>query len=124
MRVLVIEDEPVAQTLLTAIVERLGFDVITVGTVADANRELQSEQPLDVAIIDWILPDGSGVDLVRTVRASETRSKMKLLMVTSRDDEEDVQEAVLAGADEYLMKPIENDTLMSKFELLGLVSMK
>jgi DNA-binding response OmpR family regulator len=81
---------------------------------------LKGTDAIDLSLVEWILPDTDGVEVVRAARANRARDGMRIMMVTGRTDRDDVQEALDAGVDEYLMKPIERDALISKLNLMGL----
>ncbi len=113
LRVLVVEDEPVAAAAHTAYVSRVpGFEVAaTVGTSQAALKALQDNQ-VDVVLLDMNLPDRHGLDVVRAIRASGYRADV--IAVTSARDLEVVRAAVSLGIVQYVLKPFVFATLRDR----------
>jgi response regulator of citrate/malate metabolism len=112
--VLVVEDDPVAAEAHRRYVERVpGFAVAgVVGTAAEARRALRAE--VDLLLLDQYLPDGTGLELCRTLRASGRL--VDVIMVTSARDLAVVRAAVSSGVVQYLLKPFTFATLREKLE--------
>ncbi|MEJ5868578.1 response regulator transcription factor [Pseudokineococcus sp. 5B2Z-1] len=104
-RVVVVDDHAVVRAGLRALLDSAGdlHVVAEAGTVADAVREITVSRP-DVALVDARLPDGSGVEVCRTVRS--TSPGTRCLVLTSYDDDRALLASVLAGAAGYLLKEI------------------
>ena len=114
-RILVVEDDrAVARGLIYAL-EHEGFDVIHAATVADALR-LARERAPRLVLLDVRLPDGSGFDVCRTLRAEGGR--MPILMLTARDEEMDKVLGLELGADDYVVKPYALRELLSRIRAL------
>jgi response regulator of citrate/malate metabolism len=113
LRVLVVEDEPIAAEAHTAYVERVaGFEVVaTVGTSQAALKALQDRQ-IDVVLLDMNLPDRHGLDVVRAMRAAGHRADV--IAVTSARDLDVVRAAVSLGIVQYLLKPFVFATLRDR----------
>jgi len=113
LRVLVVEDEPVAAEAHTAYVRRVGgLEVVaTVGTSQAALKTLQDKQ-IDVVLLDMNLPDRHGLDVVRAMRAAGHRADV--IAVTSARDLEIVRAAVSLGIVQYLLKPFVFATLRDR----------
>ena len=120
MRVLVVEDHADARLLLVLMLQDLHFTVVEAANGEEALDSLDRAGPFEFALVDWGLPGLSGLDLVREIRAKQESDHMKILMVTGRNEMDDVAEALENGVDEYLMKPFDEDALCSKLLLLGL----
>lgn len=95
--------------------EEEGFAVDVAGTVADATWLLE-ENEYDAVVLDVVLPDGSGLDILRTLREREVWSPV--LMLTARDAVDDRVHALDAGADDYLTKPFAFDELNARVRSL------
>ena len=112
--ILIVEDDPSISTLLTYNLETAGYRVEAVSTVEDAELRL-AEQKFDLLVLDWMLPDASGIELCGRLRRSGPRD-LAILMVTARGEETDRVRGFATGADDYVVKPF------SVPELLGRVS--
>ena len=112
-KVLVVDDDPAILEILSAYLTTAGYDVILVSNGLDAERELGS---VDVAILDWMLPGQSGVDLTRRARA--IYPNLPLLLLTARGDEEDRVRGLKSGADDYVVKPFSPREVVARVEAL------
>lgn len=115
LRVLVVEDEPIAAEAHTAYVARVdGFTVAaTVGTCQAAIQALQDE-PVDVILLDMHLPDRHGLDVLRALRSAGHRADV--IAVTSARELEVVRSAVSLGVMQYVLKPFTFPTLRDRLE--------
>lgn len=103
-RLLTVEDETAIRELLAFICETDGHELLKAASLAEARAVLTEETP-DVILLDVMLPDGSGFDFLREVRASDTTSHVPVMMITARGDETDRVNGLDAGADDYIVKP-------------------
>jgi len=78
-------------------------------------------EPFDVALVDWEMPRMNGLEFVQAVRRNSDFAGLKLLMVTTLNSAERVAEALEAGANDFLMKPITKEMLLEKLQILGVV---
>lgn len=114
--VLVAEDHPDGRKLIVRLLEKLGVsDVVAVTNGAEALNLLQ-DQVFDLLIVDWHMPTLDGLGVLQAVKADDTLKPMKVLMVTADDDKDHVLQAILAGADGYLVKPVTEERLQQKLE--------
>jgi len=118
LRLLVVDDhEVVRQGLVSLLDRRDGFEVVAqAGTVAESIATAARFEP-DVVIMDVRLPDGSGIEACREIRAA--RPETRVVMLTSYPDEEAVLSAIIAGASGYLLKQIRGRELVSALEAVG-----
>ena len=106
MRLLLVEDDLTLGDAVRAFLKTRGHTVDWVTTVADARAA--AESPFDVILLDWRLPDGSGVDWLRELRSGHGENQhTPVLMLTARDSLGDRVEGLDAGADDYLIKPFQ-----------------
>jgi two-component system chemotaxis response regulator CheY len=110
MRVLQAEDEPVARRLTEAVVRDLGHECQSVVDGAQAWEAFLAHRP-DVVISDWMMPGLSGLDLCRRIRAHATEPYAYVVMVTRQGRRAQVVEGMTAGADDYLVKPLDRAAL-------------
>jgi DNA-binding NarL/FixJ family response regulator len=118
LRLLVVDDhEVVRQGLVTLLDRRDGFEVVAqAGSVAESIAHAARYEP-DLVIMDVRLPDGSGIEACREIRAA--RPETRVVMLTSYPDEEAVLSAIIAGASGYLLKQIRGRDLVSALEAVG-----
>ncbi len=118
LRLLVVDDHEVVRQGLVALLDRRqGFEVVAqAGTAAEAVSEARRFEP-DVVVMDVRLPDGSGIEACRDIRAE--RPETRVVMLTSYPDEEAVLSAIIAGAAGYLLKQIRGRDLVSALESVG-----
>jgi two-component system, NarL family, response regulator DevR len=118
LRMLVVDDhEVVRQGLVSLLDRRSGFEVVAqAGSVAESIAQAARFEP-DLVIMDVRLPDGSGIEACREIRAA--RPETRVIMLTSFPDEEAVLSAIIAGASGYLLKQIRGRELVSALEAVG-----
>ncbi len=112
MKILIADDDAVPRHLLATILERWGYEVVSVADGIDAWRILQGEDAPRVAILDWLMPGLDGLSVCRKVRErAEGAPYTYLILLTSRDSKDDVVAGLDAGADDYLTKPFHRHEL-------------
>jgi DNA-binding NarL/FixJ family response regulator len=118
LRILVVDDHEVVRQGLVALLDRrAGFEVVAqAGTVAEAIATAARFEP-DVIVMDVRLPDGSGIEACREIRAA--RPETRVVMLTSYPDEEAVLSAIIAGASGYLLKQVRGRDLVAALESVG-----
>ncbi|MDQ0325038.1 two-component system phosphate regulon response regulator PhoB [Rhodopseudomonas julia] len=116
-RILVVEDEEPLTLLLRYNLEAEGYSVDTVGRGDDAELRLLEEAP-DLLVLDWMLPGLSGIELCRRVRMREATSKLPVIMLTARGEEDERIRGLATGADDYVVKPFSVPELMARVKAL------
>jgi DNA-binding response OmpR family regulator len=112
--ILVVEDEPQVAASLRDLLEREGYVVRLAGTIAEARRALaDGSAPLDGMLLDWRLPDGEGIDLLKELRKT---SALPVLMVSARVEVIDRVLGLEIGADDYVTKPVEPRELLARLK--------
>lgn len=119
MRALIVDDSRFTRKVLRGLLERERFECREAADAVEGLQILRAGLPFDVALIDWNMPGMSGIEMVKEVRAGEFGA-LKVMMVTSHCDRDAVLQALEAGADEYLMKPFDGESLKEKMALMGL----
>ena len=115
---LIVDDSRVIRKVSRHILESLGFAV----DEAENGREgldRCSEQMPDVILLDWNMPVMSGIEFIVQLRQREGGDKPKVVFCTTENDVAHIREAISAGADEYVMKPFDHETLQIKLQLVG-----
>lgn len=109
--VLVVDDDPELRQFLRQELEHEGYGCNTAASGTQALTKIRSRQ-WDLVVLDWTLPDFSGVEVCRRMRA--TQDSTPVLMLTARDDVKERVEALDAGADDYLTKPFSIEELLAR----------
>lgn len=117
MHIGIAEDDPDQQALLQLLLQTAGHSVAVFGSVAEALAGLKKER-VELLVVDWMLPDGTGADLLHWVRGN-LGWELPILVLTTRDDEETVVTALQAGADDYVVKPPKPLELAARVAALG-----
>jgi PAS domain S-box-containing protein len=106
MKILLVEDHPGSRRNLERLIARRGHEVVAVGSAEAAEAALAADS-FPFLILDWMLPGKSGVDLCRELRTQSNGDEMFILLVTARADTSDLEQALEAGANDYLTKPLD-----------------
>jgi len=121
MRALIIDDSRAMRTIISRIITGLGFEVTQAG---DGKQGLDTLRALpaqpDIVLVDWNMPEMTGIEFLRAMRADATFAGVKVVMVTTEAEMARVSEALDAGANEYVMKPFTPEIMVDKLRMLGL----
>lgn len=120
MKAIVVDDSRATRMILKRALVAQGFDVVEAGDGKQALDELEKTGPLDLALVDWNMPVMTGYELIQAVRSQKGMDAMAIMMVTTESELSQVQKALDAGANEYVMKPFTDQILQEKLLLLGL----
>ena len=112
-RILVVDDEVGALTLIGIMLERGGFEVLKAQDAYAALDLLKADTP-DLIILDVMMPGMDGIELCRRLRAARATAKTPILILSARGDAEAIHQGMDAGADDYLLKPILHHDLITK----------
>ncbi len=112
-KILVVEDEPDLQEILTHVLANAGYSVRAAGN-GEEGLNLFDEFSPDLALLDVHLPDMSGFEVCRKIRQHKNRSKTPIIICTVRSETSGVAEGLDAGADDYVLKPFEVDDLLER----------
>ena len=111
--ILIVEDEPAIQELLAFNVNLCGFKATQALDVASAMKQINRTLP-DLVLLDWMLPDTTGVEFARRLRADQRTRNIPIIMLTARSDERDKVMGLESGADDYITKPFSPRELMAR----------
>lgn len=120
MNALVIDDSRAMRRIVGKIVGGLGFDVIEAENGAEGLKQLEANAAeIEVVLVDWNMPVMNGIEFVKTVRGRDEFRNHKLVMVTTETEPTQMARALMAGVDEFVMKPFTEDILVEKLKLIG-----
>lgn len=110
--------------MLCSYMGALRIDTIEAGDGCDALSRLGVEEPGDInlALVDWDMPRMTGIEFLKEVRSCSEYEHMKIMMVTSHNSPEDLMKAIELGANEFLMKPFDEEMLQDKLRILGFLN--
>lgn len=112
--VLVAEDDPIFHHVLVSWLRKWGYQVTDVSNGMDAWNLLQQQSAPKLAILDWMMPGMDGIELCQKIRKCEEGPYRYVLLLTARDNKQDVVTGLEAGADDYLTKPFDVDELRAR----------
>jgi phosphoserine phosphatase RsbU/P len=113
-RVLIADDHAPTLAILRTFLERKAYAVTTAATGDEACEILTSLDAPCIALIDWEMPGASGLEVCRTVRGLNSGQHIFLIVITGRDEDEDIGEAMAAGADDFIHKPCGASELLAR----------
>ncbi len=114
MRVLVAEDEITSMRLLETLLERWGYEVVSSTDGESAWAILQGLDAPTIAVLDWMMPELDGAEICRRLRQRENGEYVYVVMVSAKEERQDVIAGLQAGADDYLTKPFEQEELHAR----------
>jgi two-component system cell cycle response regulator len=112
--VLIAEDDPIFRRILESWFKKWDYRVTAVENGLDAWEVLQGEDAPQLAILDWMMPGMDGIELCRRIRSRDQGTYRYVLLLTAKDDKQDVIAGLEAGADDYLTKPFDVDELRAR----------
>jgi two-component system chemotaxis response regulator CheY len=119
MRALIVDDSRFVRDYLRGLLEEKGIECEEAADGRQGLDRLHQNAPFDLALVDWNMPIMDGLDMLKHLRA-EGYDEVKVMMVTTEAEDDFITRSLDAGADEYLMKPFDNEALTEKLAMLGL----
>jgi two-component system phosphate regulon response regulator PhoB len=111
--ILVVDDDPSILRLVQTMLTRAGMDAVMADTAMKAAQALKSKPMPNLMILDMMLPDVSGIDFLRQMRAKEIFDPLPVLILSALADPQQIRDGLSAGADRYLTKPYLANNLVS-----------
>jgi len=116
-RILIVDDESAIRTMLAFNLRRAGFEVTQAEDGVSARDQIVNLRP-DLVLMDWMLPDISGLELTRSIKRDDNFRELPIIMLTARTQEEDKIHGLDSGADDYVTKPFSPRELVSRVKAL------
>ena len=118
MLALVIDDSRALRTIIGRILRDMGLEVVEAGNGREGLTRLRESPDVELVLVDWNMPEMNGLEFIRAVRAQRAYANLRILMVTTETESDQITRALDAGANEYVMKPFTKDILVAKLNLL------
>jgi two-component system chemotaxis response regulator CheY len=122
MRALVIDDSRTVRIILRQALAEAGLEVAEAANGREGLDQLRAHDDVGLVLVDWNMPVMNGLEFVRAVRAQRAYDPVRIMMVTTETEQEQVMRALEAGANEYLMKPFSKEVLIAKLSLLDVLA--
>ncbi len=110
--VMIVEDDPVSREVVAHLLRRREYQVVE---TADGREALELLSPeVKIVVAEWMMPNLDGLELCRRLKSPDLAGYRYVIMVTSKAEKEDIVEALEAGADDYIIKPVDHDELLAR----------
>ena len=119
MQALVIDDSRAVRLIVGNILRDQGYEVHDAAQGQEGLEKLRQNPDIGLVLVDWNMPVMDGLEFIKTVRRDRAWDALRIVMVTTETESEQVQRAIAAGANEYVMKPFAPEVLVAKLSLLG-----
>lgn len=120
-RCLVVDDASVIRKVSRVFLEDYGYEVAEAESAQEALNACKARVP-DMILLDWHLPGLSAMEFLNALRVSLSGKRPIIVYCTTENDPADISRAFAAGADDYLLKPFDRDTFMSKLQEVGMAA--
>ena len=117
-KVLIVDDSKAIREIEKRYLEELGFEVLEAGNGKEALKILEENPDIKLILLDWHMPVMNGYEFLLKLRANPTWSDIKVMIVTTENQQKSIIDAIMAGANEYLMKPFDKEMLKVKIKYL------
>jgi len=120
-KALVVDDSRTIRIIIRRILIELGYEVREAANGIEALKVLETEKTaVKLVLADWNMPEMNGMELLKSLRQNPEFDSLKVIMVTTETEMDQMASALEAGANEYVMKPFTKDILVEKLELVGM----
>jgi DNA-binding response OmpR family regulator len=117
MKILIAEDNVTTRRILKTILVKWNYDVVSACDGNEAWQKLQEKDPPKLIILDWMMPGINGVEICRRLRQADHVEVMYIILLTARDEKNDIVEGLGAGADDYIAKPFDAQELRARIDV-------
>ena len=121
MQALVIDDSRAVRMIIGNILREAGMDVFEAGDGQQGIDQLENNPDIELILVDWNMPVMNGYEFIQAVRTQHIYDGIRIMMVTTEAESEQVTKALAAGANEYLMKPFTKEVLIAKLSMLDVL---
>ena len=113
--ILIVDDEVAIREMIVMSLEMAGYDCIEAGDIQRAHSMIVDEKP-DLVLLDWMLPGGNGIELLRRLRRDEMTAELPVIMLTAKTEEDNKIQGLDVGADDYITKPFAPREMLSRIK--------
>jgi len=117
MRVLIAEDDLTSHKILKAVLDKWGYEVVSTCNGREAWQALQDADSPRLAILDWMMPEMDGVEIIRKIRERSELKTMYIILLTAKGQKEDIVSGLEAGANDYITKPFDRKELRARVQV-------
>ncbi len=117
---LIVDDSRAIRMVARKILEELDFEILEAADGQEAIDQCKSKMP-DAVLLDWNMPNKNGIEFLRELREAPGGEDPAVVFCTTENDIEHIQEAIAAGANEYIMKPFDGEIIQAKFAQVGVL---
>ncbi|MFO7555511.1 MAG: response regulator [Desulfobacterales bacterium] len=117
MKILIAEDNDTSRRILEAVLIKWGYEVTSASDGNEAWEKLQEKDAPRLMVLDWMMPGINGVEICRRLRQIDVVEPIYIILLTARDDKNDIVEGLRAGADDYIAKPFDKDELRARIDV-------
>ena len=107
--ILIVDDDQINNKMLTKKLEKRGYKIIQAFNGTDCLKIMESEQIVDLILLDIMMPDLSGSEVLKKLRETHSQFELPVIMVTGKSDTEDIVENLRLGANDYIVKPVNSE---------------
>jgi two-component system chemotaxis response regulator CheY len=118
MRFLVVDDSTTMRRIIINTLNKVGYKDCAEAANGREGMDRLAEAPVDIVITDWNMPEMSGIEFIRAIRANAATRDLPVLMVTTNAAKDDIVDALRAGINSYVVKPFTPDTIRQKIEAM------
>ena len=118
MRFLIVDDSNTMRRIIINTLKKAGYEDCAEAANGREGMEKLAAEPADLVITDWNMPEMSGIEFIRAIRANATTKNLPVLMVTTNAAKDDIVEAIGAGINSYVVKPFTAETIKEKVEAM------
>ena len=121
IRLMIVDDSQIARAVLSRMLaSHKQFEVVALASNAGEALDTLKTTRVDIVLLDWNMPVMGGIEFLRTLRQKDVETQPKVVFCTTENDAAHIRAAIDAGADEYVMKPFDRETLESKLQIVGI----
>lgn len=115
--ILIVDDEAAIREMIRVGLELAGYECLEAADAQSAHAAILDERP-DLVLLDWMMPQTSGIELLRRLRRDDVGSDVPVIMLTAKDDEDNRVQGLDVGADDYITKPFSTRELLARIKAL------